>query len=55
MSNGIFRWGNRWQRRVAYGTMAFLMTLSLGIVIPRPATAGLHFADHSGLSDHEHV
>ncbi|MEM1251825.1 MAG: M48 family metallopeptidase [Cyanobacteria bacterium P01_H01_bin.21] len=41
MSNGIFRWGNRWQRRLAYGTMAFLMTLSLGIVIPRPATAGL--------------
>ncbi|MGD1951933.1 MAG: M48 family metallopeptidase [Leptolyngbyaceae cyanobacterium] len=41
MSNGIFSWGNCWQRRLAYGTMAFLMTLSLGILIPRPATAGL--------------
>lgn len=41
MFDGIFRWGNRWQRRVAYGAAAFLMTLSLGMVIPRPATAGL--------------
>ena len=41
MSNGILRWGNRWQRRLTYGTMALLMTLSIGIVIPKPATAGL--------------
>ena len=41
MSNGIFSWGNRWQRRLVYGAMAFLMALSLGMVIPRPATAGL--------------
>ena len=41
MSNAVFRWGNRWQRRWAYGAMAFVMTLSLGAFIPRPATAGL--------------
>lgn len=41
MSNGLSRWGNRWQRRLAYGITAFLMTLSLGAIIPRPATAGL--------------
>lgn len=41
MSNVVLRWGNRWQRRLAYGAMAFLMTLSLGFVIPKPATAGL--------------
>ena len=41
MSNGIFRWGNRWQRRLAYGAAAFLMTLSLGMFTPRPAAAGL--------------
>ncbi len=41
MSTGIFRWGKRWQRRLAYGAMAFLMTLSLGAVVPRPASAGL--------------
>ncbi|ESA37542.1 peptidase m48 ste24p [Leptolyngbya sp. Heron Island J] len=41
MSNGLSRWGNCWQRRLAYGFAAFLMTLSLGAIIPRPATAGL--------------
>jgi predicted Zn-dependent protease len=41
MSKGIFRRGNHWQRRLLYGAIAFLMTLSLGVVIPRPATAGL--------------
>ncbi len=41
MSNGLSRWGNRWQRCLAYGVTAFLMTLSLGAIIPRPATAGL--------------
>ncbi|NEQ52105.1 MAG: M48 family metalloprotease [Leptolyngbya sp. SIO3F4] len=41
MSNGILRWGNCWQRRLAYGAMAFLMTLSVGMFIPRPAAAGL--------------
>ncbi|MEM9807066.1 MAG: M48 family metallopeptidase [Cyanobacteria bacterium P01_D01_bin.56] len=41
MSNAVFRWGNRWQRRLAYGAMAFVMTLSLGAFMPRPATAGL--------------
>lgn len=40
MSNVVLRWGNRWQRRLAYGTMAFLMTLSLGAMLPRPAAAG---------------
>lgn len=41
MSNVVLRWGNRWKRRLAYGTMAFLMTLSLGAMLPKPATAGL--------------
>ncbi|MEM6254482.1 MAG: M48 family metallopeptidase [Cyanobacteria bacterium P01_D01_bin.156] len=41
MSNAVFRWGNRWQRRLAYGVMACVMTLSLGALIPRPASAGL--------------
>ena len=41
MSNAILRWGNCWQRRLAYGIMAFVMTLSMGMFIPRPATAGL--------------
>ncbi|MEM7795250.1 MAG: M48 family metallopeptidase [Cyanobacteria bacterium P01_C01_bin.118] len=41
MSNLILRWGNCWQRRLAYGTMAFVMTLTMGMFIPRPANAGL--------------
>ncbi len=41
MLNGIFPRGNRWQRRLMFGAMAFLMTLSLGAMIPKPATAGL--------------
>ncbi|MEO0431635.1 MAG: M48 family metallopeptidase [Cyanobacteria bacterium J06656_5] len=41
MSNAILRWGNRWQRRLAYGAMAFLTTLSLGVFTPKPASAGL--------------
>ncbi|MBT9313314.1 M48 family metallopeptidase [Leptothoe kymatousa] len=40
MSNAVFRWGNRWQRRLAYGVMAFVMTLSFGAFVPRPASAG---------------
>lgn len=40
MSNAVFRWGNRWQRRLAYGVMAFVMTLSFGVFVPRPASAG---------------
>ncbi|MEM7064029.1 MAG: M48 family metallopeptidase [Cyanobacteria bacterium P01_B01_bin.77] len=41
MSNTVLRWGNRWKRRLACGTMAFLMTLSLGAMLPKPAMAGL--------------
>ncbi|MDV3350872.1 peptidase M48 [Leptolyngbyaceae cyanobacterium CCMR0082] len=41
MSNAFLRWGNRWQRRLAYGLMAFFVTLSFGVFTPRPATAGL--------------
>ncbi|MEM8610510.1 MAG: M48 family metallopeptidase [Cyanobacteria bacterium P01_H01_bin.105] len=41
MSNAVLRWGNSWQRRLAYGFMAFLMTLSFGFIIPSPASAGL--------------
>ncbi|MEA5462223.1 M48 family metallopeptidase [Leptothoe sp. PORK10 BA2] len=41
MSNLIPCWIKRWQRRLAYGTMAFLMAVTMGAVIPRPAQAGL--------------
>ena len=41
MFNAILRWGNRWQRRLVYGAMAFAMTLGMGFMLPMPATAGL--------------
>ncbi len=41
MLTGLFRRVNRWQCRLIYGAIAFLMTLGLGMVIPRPAHAGL--------------
>lgn len=37
----VIRWGNHWQRHLTYGFMAFGMTLMLGLMTPRPATAGL--------------